>query len=128
MNYEPEIGQMCFGQKWQQFAVSELCEAALFHIERELSRVMWNMHQEDYNSPFDNTGNVEGFKNDVFEVHAYDWNEEHKQPFNFKWKDVEISWYKYCARGISANQEIKSDKLDQMLNECIDSLRKMEGE
>lgn len=110
------------------FSVSNLCEAALYSIKRDLNRVMWNKRQTDYDSPFDNTGNVTGFKNDVFEVHAYDWNEETKQIFNFKWESVEISWYKRCGRGMSCNQELTFEKIDQMLNECTASLDKMDEE
>jgi len=88
-NYQPEIGQMCFGQQWKKYEGSNLLIAALQAIDSELRRIMWNANQEEYNSPFDNTGNR--YKNDVFEVQAYSWDDSYEQPFNFKWDNVEVS-------------------------------------
>jgi hypothetical protein len=124
--YDPEVGQALFGQPYKEYECPEWLEAFLWHIEKELSRVMWNTTGGRYDSPFGNAG--ESFKNDVFEVHSYDWNEENEQGYNFKWGDVEISWYKYCGRGMSVNQEVGLDKGEKMLSECLESLRKMEDE
>ena len=126
-DYEPELGQMIFGQPHKQFAGSNLLEAALGLLNHELCRVVWNNsvvesdeEPEDFHSPFLNTGNK--YKNSVFEVEAYSWSEE-EQPFNFKWKDVEIKWYKHYARGLSINQDIAPDKINQMLDECVEAVR-----
>jgi len=126
--YEPELGQMMFGQPYKRFEGSNLLEAALGLINHELCRVMWNNSvvesyeepESEYNSPFLNTGNK--YKNNVFEVEAYSWSDE-DQPFNLKWKDVEISWYKHYARGLSVNQDITPDKINQMLDECLEAIR-----
>lgn len=124
--YIPELGQAMFGQPSQCYECPEWLESFLWSIDRELSRVMWNIEQEEYDSPFGNTGNK--FKNDVFEVNAYDWDDNSEQKYNFKWKDLEISWYKYCGRGMSVNQKISLSKGEKMLNECLESLREMERE
>ncbi len=125
--YKPELGQMCFGtQAWQPHACSNLCEAVLFSIKKELDRLMWNIHQVDYDSPFGNTGN--SYKCDAFEVHAYSWDETREQKFNFKWKDVEICWYKYLGRGMPSNKELTPDILNTMLDECLAELEKVENE
>ena len=58
---------------------------------------------------------------DVFEVHAYNWDDETIQPYNFKCGDVEISWYKYLGRGMDI-PELTYEELDDMLNECLKSL------
>lgn len=121
MNYEPELGQAIFGQPFKQVAVPDYVESHLRTIESELERVMWNRHQEDYSSPFGNTGN--SYKNATFEVVAYSWDETTEQPFNFKWKDFEISWYKYCGRGMSMNKSMSPAKAAEMLTECLDSIR-----
>lgn len=123
--YKPELGQAVFGQPYKQYDCPEWLESFLWSIDSELQRVMWNIKQEECDSPFGNTGAK--FKNDVFEVNAYDWNEENEQKYNFKWKDLEISWYKYCGRGMSVNQKIGLSKGERMLNECLESLRKMES-
>lgn len=109
-----------------------LLNAVLEAIESDLLRVMWNVNQEDYDkdNPFRNTGNVEGFSTPVFEVHAYDWGEEESgcQPYNFKWRDLEISWYKYCGRGLWTNRPTNPDELSLMLDECLESLSQWEKE
>lgn len=104
-------------------------------IESEWLRVMGNVYQKDMDDedPWRNTGNVKGYKNDTFEVHAYDWgwdyDDDHTaQPINFKWKDLEITWYKYCGRGLGTNHPITHDELAQMLGECLQSLRDWEAE
>lgn len=70
---------------------------------------------------FSNTGN--SFECPVFRVEAYSWSDE-EQPYNFKWRDVEISWYKYLGRGMSANQELSPERAAEMLIECLGYLRK----
>ena len=101
-----------------------LIEAVLRQIENELSRVMWNNNQKEYTSPFSNTG--ERYKNDVFEVRAYDWSDNPEVEWNFKYKDIEISWYKYCGRGMNWNRQIKLTELQQMLIDCLESIFKEE--
>lgn len=121
MKYEPELGQAVFGQPFKEYGVPNAMDAFLESIRADLDNVMWNKHQKEYDSPFGNTGN--SFKNDVFEVQAYSWDEDTEQPYNFKWKDLEISWYKYLGRGMSMNQEFNLVKATQMLEECLASIR-----
>jgi hypothetical protein len=100
--YEPELGQFLFGQPWQKLECPKLLEAALVMIDNELDRIMWNINQEAYSSPFENTGT--SFKcYNIFEVKAYNWGDK-AQDYNFKWKDIEVSWYKYLGRGMSVNR------------------------
>lgn len=121
--FQPELGQMVFGQPHKEFEGSELLEAALHHIETELERVMWNTHQEEYSSPFSNTGNR--FECETFKVHSYSWSDD-EQPWNFIWKDVQVSWYKWCGRGLSVNQELKPDRIAEMLDDCLTAVRKLD--
>jgi len=74
-------------------------------ISREWDRVMWNINQKEIPSPFENTATT--WKCDTFEIEAYSWNEDYDQPYNFKYKDIEISWYKYFGRGMSVNKQVK---------------------
>lgn len=119
-NYEPELGQACFGQPYQQYGCPALVYGVLSQIGEELDRIMWNIHQKKYDSPFGNTANK--FKCDVFEVEAYSWNDDVEQEFNFKWRDVKISWYKYLGRGMSCNQKLSPDKTSEMLEDCLRAL------
>ena len=118
-------------------ANSTFLDAILSAIENDLLRVMWNINQAEYDDldPFQNTGNVEGFKTDNFEVHAYDWNWDYDdnhpvtpQPINFQWRDFKLTWYKYMGRGMHWNRPISHSECAQMLEECLDSLRKYEQE
>lgn len=123
-DFEPELGQMCFGQPWKRHAGSQLLKAALQAISYRLDIAMWNIEQQEYSSPFGNTGNR--FDCPTFSAHAYSWNDEEEQPWNFKWRDVEISWYKHCGRGLSVNQELKPDRISEMLDDCLGAVSEYE--
>lgn len=118
--FRPEFGQMLFGQPSQSFAAPEILEAVFGRIDDELSRVMWNVNQEEYASPFSNSGNR--FECDTFKVHAYDWGSD-DQPWNFAWRDLRVSWYKYMGRGMSANMEVSPDLADMLYQAKIESAR-----
>lgn len=105
-------------------SVPNYVQAAFSKIDEQLSRVMWNIHQKEYDSPFSNTG--EKFKNDVFEVEAYSWDDEYNQEYNFKWKDYKVRWYKHCLRDPQANREMTPDECAKMLDECLESIYKMD--
>lgn len=104
--------------------------ALLSYIRDELDRLYWNKFQEEWDdNPFSNSGNVEGFNNGTFEVHAYDWkyglddeDDDDEQP-NFKYKDIEIIWYKYLGRGTRINREVYPEEVIDMFNKCMASLQ-----
>jgi hypothetical protein len=122
--YQPELGQALFGQPSKEYECPRWMIAYLDAISHELDRVMWNIHQKTYESPFSNTG--QRFKNDVFEVQAYSWDEDEEQSYNFKWREVEISWYKHSHRGTSINMHVAPFRGIQMLNECLASIQAMD--
>jgi len=113
--YEPELGQMCMGQPTQKLECPDYVAAALeylayFFYDKKISQ----------GNPFRNTGAK--WSNFLFTVNAYDWNEDNIQPFNFKYKDIEISWYKYLGRGMSINREVSEEECWTMLKECVESI------
>lgn len=121
MKFEPTIAQALFGQPHQQYGCHRLVTAALEEISDELDRVMWNLHQKEYVSPFRNTGAA--FKElKEFQVEAYSWDEEYEQPWNFKCGEVEISWYKYLGRGMSSNTKISPTMVASILDQCITAI------
>lgn len=124
--YEPELGQAIFGQPHKQYSVPDIWEAALTFLAYELERVMRNERARDFSDPFANT--AASFDCPKFNVEAYSWNEDYEQPFNFKWQDVEISWYKYLGRGMSANQELSPERAAEMLSDCLGYLRERDRE
>ena len=123
MVFIPELGQAAFGQPFKQFKVSCDLESAMLAIE---TRLMLKMERIDKNfeSPFRNTGS--SFYCDTFSVEAYSWDEELEQPWNFKWRDLEVSWYKYFGRGMSANRKMSTKEITEMLDECYDAIRRYE--
>lgn len=100
--------------------------ALLKEIDFKLSIAYWNKFQKEYESPFGNTGNI--FINNVFEVRAYDWNNESSQKYNFKCGDVEISWYKYLGRCMTINKKYPVHDIIDMYNRCIESIEEMEDD
>ena len=120
-----ELGNLMFNtNKNQQYECPKWIVALLKELDNQLDRVMWNNTQKEYPSPFENTAN--SFKNDVFEVQAYDWNDDIEQPYNFKCEDIEISWYKYLGRDTTINGEYEPQKIIDMFNKCLKSILDMD--
>lgn len=125
-DFTPELGQAAFGQPYKTYEVPKIMTAALTSISYELERVYWNRHQKDIACPFGNNGSQDNYDSDVFSVHAYSWNEDEEQPWNFKFGDIEISWYKRCGRGMSSNKKITPDMASDILVACLEHLRSTE--
>lgn len=106
---------------------SELLVAALEHIEYELDRIENNrVGRPAYDNPFRNSGNT--FTRPEFKVRAYDWvNEEDPEP-NFEWKGHKVWWYKYLGRGMYVPDPFPPEEINEMLEECMESLRRYEEE
>ena len=119
--YEPELGQAIFGRPTKEYKVGWELEGAL-----EMIRHYLNIAFDLEGDPFSNSGT--DFKCNAFEVESYSWSEEVDQPYNFKWRDLEVSWYKYCGRGMSVNRVPKVREIIEMVHECLDELRRMNGE
>jgi len=116
--YEPELGQLAWGQPHQELECTWYVESILEAIE---TRFVLRFGDDD--NPFRNTGS--SYENKVFEVYAYSWNEEVPQTYNFRWNGHEffVSWYKYLGRGMSQNREMSLEEAAKMMDECLDSLR-----
>jgi hypothetical protein len=118
-----ELGNLIFNpNQSQSYYCPDYVVALLEGIDSRLHLQLWNETQQDTESPFYNTG--ASFKNDTFEVEAYNWNEDICQPYNFKWRDVEISWYKHLGRDTRINKKITPNEAKEMFDECIKSLDK----
>lgn len=113
-------------EEFEYLKVSNIMLAALREIENQYDRVFWNITQKEVHSPFGNTG--ERFSCDVFEVQAYEWNEDDEQLYNFKWNDIEIRWYKYLGRGMYQNRLTSNDEIAKMIDSCLDYLYKIDME
>jgi hypothetical protein len=122
-DYQPELGQLAFGQPHKEFEVPEIMIAALRAIGEEYDRVYWNVKHKRCLGPFGNHGSR--LNTPTFQVHSYSWGDD-DQPFNFAWRDLRISWYKWLGRGTSANMEITPEMASQCLDECLAAVRKMD--
>lgn len=119
-HYQPELGQMCFGQPWQSYEASELLDAAVERIAREWERVIWNRLQREVARPFSNSGTR--FDTDGLSIHAYSWDDSEEQPWNLKCGDVELSWYKNSWRGLSSNKQMSNDDIADFLDAALAAL------
>lgn len=117
--YLPELGQMLFGQPSQRYEAPESLQHALSLLGENIVAAA-ESHGERMDNPFSNTG--ARFKNDIFEVQAYSWDEDEEQPFNFAWRDLRVSWYKYVGRGMSVNMKVDVRLVNEMLVECLGSI------
>lgn len=101
-------------------------QAVLSELEVQMERLYWNKNQKEMISPFENTGAV--YSNNTFEVRAYDWSED-GDGCNFKYKDLQVWWYKHFRRGLEwvykgeRNRIIPSEFLAEMMDDCIISLQ-----
>lgn len=95
--------------------------AALNQIKTELDRVYFNKYQKEMPSPFENTG--VSYDNNVFSVHAYDWDDNERP--NFIYKDLKVWWYKHVDRGTYAEcgHKLTAEDVNQMIIECCTSIK-----
>lgn len=90
-------------------------------ISRETTAVinalaaLFEAQRKEGGNPFENTG--ARYQGAVMTVHAYSWGDD-AQPFNFAWRDIKVTWYKYWPRGAEINREPTPDELTEMLREC----------
>ena len=129
-----ELGNIMFNTNSNQnYECPQYIIALLEDIERRLKIKMWNKYHKEYESPFENSGNT--FENKVFKVQAYSWDEDVNQDYNFIYyvdktksnmPDLKISWYKYLGRDTTINQEIDSNVMVDIYNDCINSLINVE--
>lgn len=136
MSRELELGNLMFNTNAnQQYECPRYIVALLRDIDRQLDRIMYNIEQKHYESPFDNTANM--FKLGNFEIQAYSWDDNTEQEYNFIYKvdkskanmpDLKISWYKYLGRDTTINQEIDSNVVIDIYNDIINQLLEFEKE
>ena len=126
-----ELGNIIFNNNTNQcYTCPDYVVALLRDIQRQLSIIMWNINQKEYDNPFENTG--ASYKNDTFKVQAYNWDDEINQPYNFYYKnnnnqEIKISWYKYLGRDTTVNALFSNDVFIQMYQDCIKSLQTIEN-
>lgn len=115
-----ELGNLMFnGNTIQRY----ICPKYIIALIRDLGQ---RIEQITGNNPCDNTGAI--FETETFVIEAFNWNEEVDQPYNFKYKDVEISWYKRLGRDTTINGDYSATQIIEMYNKCIEAIDKYEEE
>lgn len=112
--------------EWQK--CPEYVIALLEYIDNNLGRVMWNINQRVYESPFSNSGNK--YEGTVFIVEAYSWDDNTSQEYNFYYKplDIKIRWYKYLGRDTEVNCVFPPKFFIMMFDDCLKELTEIETE
>lgn len=117
--YKPRLGAGMIGRPTKEFEVPEWLMDFLKRIRKEIKRERFD--------PFDHIRGkytYQEYKTDKFKVKSYNWSpEKPAATTNFKWRDLEISWYKYLGREMSMNREVFPEEEAVMLTECLESIR-----
>ncbi len=120
--HEPEIGQAIFGQP----SLALKCPPVVIKGLDVISWALSAPHEPEHHiSPFGNSGKE--FDCPAFSVVAYSWNEDEIQDWNFKWRDIRISWYKHAWRSVSINRVPTVREIGIMVKECLDGIAESQG-
>lgn len=115
-----ELGNLMFnGNTIQRYICPEYIIALIKDLGQRIEQITGS-------NPCDNTGEI--FETETFVIEAFNWNEEIDQPYNFKYKDVEISWYKRLGRDTTINGNYSATQIIEMYNKCIEAIDKYEAE
>ena len=126
-SYDQELGQWLFGNEYCDHEMPQYSIALFTYILREVSRVYWNINQEEWDTYSDP---------DIPEIEfrPYYWGEDDeiaKLP-NFVFDDVEIRWYKYPGRGMSVNKKMSPDEwvawFDNVITAILNHEKDVRGE
>lgn len=81
----------------------------------------WDVVHENKDNPFRNTGGANRWNFGAFVVRGYDWSDE-GTPYNFRWRDVKVSWYKSAGRSMRISREMGEQEIQEMLRESTQAL------
>lgn len=63
------------------------------------------------------------FSNSTFTVQSY--VDGQFIPYNFKWRDIEVSWYINLGRLTTVNRDVTKEEIDKLTLECLESLNRV---
>ena len=124
MEYQPEFGQMLYGNPSGEFAMPDYAEALVIALLNDIGRVYSNVYQASWN--WIDEPNIPGI-----EFHPYWWGDEEDPGAllpNFAFEGVEIRWYKYAGRGMSCNRELTPDKWASWFSRCLEIIWEVDVE
>lgn len=104
--YEPELGQMLFGNKWESHEMPKFAVSMFDGLIALVGAINWNVHQKEFKTWDEaDLGPVHyrpynwnaAFSDDDTEVEPNFWHDEHP---------LRIRWYKHPGRGMSCNMDL----------------------
>lgn len=126
MNFEPELGQMLFGNtEYFEHEVPPFIESCLDALGDLVSNGVYA------DNPTSNTGAA--FSNDTFQMRSYCWcdgeldGHQDGCPPNFVFGDLAITWYKHSHRGASMSREVTFQEWLPIFMKCVNSLEAASG-
>lgn len=116
-----ELGQMVFGNPVGEYECTDFIEALCESLFDEIDRIYWNKNQDTWDR----------YKDPEFpgiEFRPYYWGEEEEEAAkpNFKYKEVEVRWYKYPFRSATVNVSMTEKQWKQWFDSCMKAIRKNE--
>ena len=133
MIFEPELGQMVSSKAFGEYECPQFFITLLGAISDEIDRITSNKNGRGIN-PANNEASE--YINGTFEMRSYYWGEcsrhetfdisceicQKEEAPNFKYKDLEVRWYKYLGRGTSCNKIINAQEGVDIFTDCMKSL------
>lgn len=98
------------------------CPIELLVALDKIADAMVETQPSGLGTPFDN--NQKKFSNSTFSVQSHVSGEF--IPYNFKWKDIEVSWYIELGRLTTVNREVTNEEVNKLTYECLNSLKGIE--
>lgn len=122
-----ELSNMLFnsGNKNQTYKCPDFVVALLRDIKWRLEIQYWNLNQQKEYNIFDLYMEDSGLPYKSFKWCPYNWGDD-EQEYNFKYKDIEISWYKYFGRDMTINKNIAPGQATEMYNDILQEVRKID--
>ena len=119
LTYEKvELGQMIFGNPVGAYECTDFVEALVSALFDEIERVYWNKNQQEWDK--DEDPNFPGI-----EYHSYYWGDDDKEAVkpNFKFKDIEVRWYKHPFRYATVNVSMTEKEWKKWFDQCMKVIR-----
>lgn len=118
--YEPELGQLCFGNPCGAYDAGDIGRACLEYVLSEVERVYWNRNQRQWDYYVD-----PGLPGIAFRPYYWgDIEEEAEKPnLTVDGSDIEIRWYKHPCRGTTTQRPVTPDEWPAWLSKALELVR-----